>query len=50
MTAKLKLRRENPNLVPCRNAYLLARSSAFCQKISDFPVLLNISSVLPKTA
>jgi len=31
MAAKLKLRRENPHLVPRPPGYLSGRSSAFCQ-------------------
>jgi hypothetical protein len=50
MTAKLKLRSENPHLVPCPAGYLLVHSSAFCRNISDFPALWDISPVLIETA
>jgi hypothetical protein len=50
MTAKLKLRRENPYLVPWLAGYLLGRSSAFFRKISHFLSSLSISSIFAKTA
>ncbi|WP_415772812.1 hypothetical protein [Pseudomonas sp. LB3P38] len=50
MAAKLKLRRENPFLVPWPAGYLSGRSSAFFRKISNFLSLLGISSVFAKAA
>ncbi|WP_157711300.1 hypothetical protein [Pseudomonas sp. PB120] len=50
MAAKLKVRRENPYLVPCPAGYLSGRSSAISRKISDFLSLPGISSFLAKDA
>ncbi|WP_415758294.1 hypothetical protein [Pseudomonas sp. LT1P18] len=50
MTAKQKLRRENPCLVPWPTGYLSGRSSALFRKISNFLSLLSISSVFAKAA
>jgi hypothetical protein len=49
MAAKLKLRRENPCLVPWLAGYLSGRSSTFFRKISNFLSLLSISSVFAKS-
>ncbi|WP_158242619.1 MULTISPECIES: hypothetical protein [unclassified Pseudomonas] len=50
MAAKLKLRRENPNLVPWSPAYLFGRSSALFGKSATLLSLSGISSVFAKTA
>ncbi|MHC8358846.1 hypothetical protein ACYZUA_00720 [Pseudomonas sp. LS2P72] len=50
MAAKLKLRRENPCLVPWLAGYFSGRSSALLRQISNFLSLLSISSVFTKSA
>jgi hypothetical protein len=50
MAAKLKLRRENPCLVPRPHGYLFGRSSALFRKSATLLSLLGISSVFAKTA
>jgi hypothetical protein len=50
MAAKLKLRRENPYLVPWPPGYLLGRSSALFGKSATLLSLLGISSVFAKVA
>lgn len=50
MSAKQKLRRENPYLVPSPPGYLSGRPSAISRKISHFLSLLDISSFFVKYA
>jgi hypothetical protein len=50
MAAKLKLRRENPCLVPRPHGYLFGRSSALFGKSATLLSLLGISSVFAKAA
>jgi hypothetical protein len=50
MSAKQKLRRENPHVVPRPFGYLFRHWSGLFAQNQPFPLLLDISSILPKAA